>query len=313
MRHIKLFVDAMEMWQRRHKSYGDYGVTTLLKPPRMVQLERRYGDRVIRPLEGLVSAFMGHGVHSAFEENLRLKSILEPRYDVERTVVDKIEDRLISGRYDILWDNKDLYDIKTTKVWKVVFDPHFEEWHQQLNLYAYLLKRRGLEIASINIIAVFMDWSAQRAMRERLAGNGGYPPDPVMEYTLELWPYEKSEHFIIERINAMKDAENLDDASLPLCTSEERWMRTETGGEAAYALMLKPDARRATKICQTLDEAVATAKITKGIVAGQSYIEVRYPVAKRCESFCAINEYCNQYEKYMASKVHNNLMERIPL
>jgi len=306
MNDIFMLKDAVEMWQKRGRSFGDYSVTTLLKPPQMVMLEKRYADRVERPLESMISAFIGTGVHSIFEENLKLKSIIEPRYDIERTITDKIHDRIISGRFDALWDSKHLYDFKTCKVWKKVFDPDMIEWHEQLNIYAYMLKRRGLDIQSINIIAVYLDWQKMRAIRDK-----DYPQAAVCEYKLELWADAKTEHFLKSRIELMKKAEDVQDEFLPPCTDEERWMRHENGRSVVYALMSRADATRALKIFDTEAEAKEFASTAKGCTPGVSFIEARFAQAKRCEDFCSIKGYCNQFKSYYLSKINSNLTERI--
>lgn len=303
-----MLTDAVEMWQRRSRSFGDYSVTTLLKPPRVVQLEKRHGHEVERPLESLISAFMGTGVHSMFEENLKLKQITEPRYDIERTIMDKIEDRIISGRFDALWDSQHLYDFKTCKTWKKIFDPGMVEWHQQLNIYAHMLRNRGLDIKSINIIAIYMDWSKMRSLRER-----DYPQAPVVEYKLTTWPDEVAGQYLRDRINLMKTCEETADESLPECTTEERWMRHDNGGPCVYAVMAKPDATRALRVCDTEAEAREFAANSKACTPGVSYIEIRYATAKRCEDFCAINSFCSQYREYIAMKRTSNLIERMPL
>lgn len=308
MNNIFMLKDAMEIWQRKSKSFGDYSVTTLLKPPRVVQLEKRHGKEVERTLDSLISAFMGTGIHSMFEENLKLKSIVDPRYDIERTIVDKIEDRIISGRFDALWDEKHLYDFKTCKTWKKVFDPDMIEWHQQLNLYAHLLRNRGLDIQTINVIAIYMDWSRSMSYR-----SSGYPPTPVVEYKLNCWPDEVSRQYLIERVNLMKSCEKIADESLPLCTFEERWMRHDNGNQCTYAIITKEGATRALKICDTLDEAREFASTAKTVVPGVSWIEVRYAHAKRCEDFCAVNVFCTQYKDYMELKINSGLVSKIPL
>jgi hypothetical protein len=308
MNEIFMLKDAVEMWQRRSRSFGDYSVTTLLKPPRVVHLEKRHGHEVERPLESLIAAFMGTGVHSMFEENLKLKSIMDPRYDIERTITDKIADRVVSGRFDALWDGKHLYDFKTCKTWKKVFDPDMVEWHQQLNIYAHMLRNRGLDIQTINIIAIYMDWSKMMSLR-----NAAYPQTPVVEYRLNCWSDDVAKAYLLERLNLMKSCEEISDEALPECTTEERWMRHDNGQPCVYAIMTKPESTRALKVCNTLDEAREFASTSKTIVPGVSFVEVRYAQAKRCEDYCAVNSFCTQYKDYMDSKIHNNLTDKVLL
>ena len=306
MKHIKILTDALTQWSKLYRSFGDYSVTTLLKPPRMVQLERRHKQDVVREPEQQVSAFIGTGVHSLFEECLRLQSILDPRYEVERTVYDKIEDRLITGKFDILWDGKHLYDVKTCKVWKKVFDPNMIEWHQQLNIYAYLLKTRGCDISSINIIAVYMDWQRQRSFRD----DSGYPPEPIVEYELKLWPHEVTDAFVRERINLMKNTEDIEDNALPPCTNDEMWSRDS---DTSYAVMAAPASPRALKVCASIQEAREYASQSKSVKPGISFIEIRRPERKRCESWCDGKNFCNQYAEYASRKQGGELREKVIL
>ena len=304
MQNIKPLMDALGVWSKKYRSYGDYSVTTLIDSPRVVQLTKRYKELIKKKPEQMISAFVGSCVHSGFEDGLRLQSLIDNKYDVERTVFDKIEDRLISGQFDILMDQKHLYDIKTCKVWKKVFDPGMEDWHKQQNIYAYLLHRRGMDVKSLNIIALYLDWKSMDAARKP-----EMPQEPVEEYELNFWPYDKTEQFLFERINMMKDTEKTPDESLPLCTSEEMW---ERNSDTVYAVMVE-GAARSSKNVSTFEEA----KICGGelMVKGKKvYIEVRKPTRTRCESWCDVNTWCNQYYEYMNRKdASGKLVERINL
>lgn len=622
MEKIKILADAMSIWQTRYRSFGDYSATTLLNPPRMVQLQKRHPDAVERTVASQFAAFIGSGVHAHFEEMLRYKSVVEPRYELERTVMDKVCDRVITGKFDILWNGRHLYDIKTCfsedteiltpsgwklfknleddlvaqysskgeiefvkptnfiktksdkmylfrnnrcsysqfvtpehkivfhrsngvlkeqvaseirpngkmkfpvsgikvggedalsfwerfliayqadgcrgkknntgktkgyrkiyfsfkkdrkkerfqwildnldlkykkvdsksrvgyttwyvevsteipkmftwidlnkvsgiwcreflielshwdshilsdcslvaytskekintdivqaicaltgysskylyvdkqkensnwnncniiyyrpcysftgqqiskevineeqdvycvsvpsgmvvirhnncvcisgncKVWKYVFDPGMEEWHKQLNIYAHLLRSRGLDIRSLNIIAIYLDWQRQRSYR----GGENYPPQPVMEYELSMWEPERAERFLCDRVELMKSAEDVSDEALPACTEEETWQRHENGKPVVYAIMPGSDATRATKLCDTLEEARAFAAERK--VKAGSFIEARYASAKRCEEYCSVRSVCSQFAAYAARRDGKaGLNERIEL
>jgi hypothetical protein len=305
MREIKILTDALSVWGKRYRNFGDYSVTTLLNPVRMVQLLKRYGDKVEREPAKQISAFIGSGVHAAFEDSLKLQSLLDSRYDVERTVFDKIEDRLVAGKFDVLFDNKHLYDIKTCKTWKKIFDPNMEEWHKQLNIYAYLLKRRGVPIKSINIIAIYLDWQVKHKMN-----NPEYPPESVVEYELTMWEYDNTDAYLRERVSAMKAAEEVPDDALPYCTNEEMWARDT---DTSYAVMPQEGAARALKVCHSMQDAVEYARGSKSVRPAISYIEVRKPLRKRCEEWCDVNKFCNQYAAYLKTKEGGKVCQKIML
>lgn len=306
MKQIKVLMDALQQWNKRYRSFGDYSVTTLIDTPRVVHLKKRHAAEIIKTPEQMISAFVGSGVHSMFEESLRFHSVLDPKYDIERTVFDKIEDRLISGKFDILWDSKHIYDIKTCKTYKKIFDPDMVEWHKQQNIYALLLHNRGLDIRSINIIAVYLDWQKKKA-----AFDKDYPQEKVIEYELNLWDWDTTTAFLVDRIRLMKANEDVPDEHLPLCTDEDMWVRNK---DTVYAVYAEPKATRALKLCASLQEArdYATTQ-PKKIIPGVSLVEVRKPARTRCEDWCEVQSFCTQWKEYEAKLQSGEKYERITL
>jgi hypothetical protein len=279
MENIKILKDAIDIWQRQYRNYGDYSVTTLLKPPRIVHLEKRYGDKADRSVKSVVGAFLGTGIHSVFEKSLRLMAVLDPKYELERSVYDQINGRLIAGRFDILYDGKDLWDIKSCQTWKKIFDPNMDEWHQQLNIYAYLLHRRGIDVDTINILAVYKDWRKMMAIRDK-----NYPQEQIVHYKLNLWEEQIQERFLKERIDLMVSCEDMKDDELPECTREDMWAKP-----TKYAVMKNKKAKRATRVFDTQAEADRMIAEKGGI------LEVRKGERTRCDTYCGIREFCSQY------------------
>jgi hypothetical protein len=279
MENIKILKDAISIWMKQYRNYGDYSVTTLLKPPRIVMLEKRYGDKAERNVKSVVGAFLGTGIHAVFEKCLRLMQVLDPKYELERSVYDKINGRLIAGRFDILYDGRELWDIKTCQTWKKIFDPGMDEWHQQLNIYSYLLHRRGIDVDSLNVLAVYKDWRKMMAVRDRT-----YPQEQVVEYQLTKWPLDVQESFLHDRIELMKTCEDLPDDELPLCTREDMWAKP-----TKYAVMKNKKAKRATRV---LDSEAAAQE---WIAAKGGILEVRRGERTRCDTYCGVREFCSQY------------------
>jgi hypothetical protein len=201
------------------------------------------------------------------------------------------------------YDNKHLYDIKTCKVWKKVFDPDLVEWHQQLNMYAWMLRNRGLDIKSINVIAIYMDWQQQRAFRD-----DSYPNAPIIEYELKLWQDDYTEKYINGRIKLMVESETLTDEQLPFCSSEEMWQRAS---ETTFAVMPKKEATRASKVFTTMEEAKEYAR-GKFASVPEAFIEVRRPERTRCEHWCDGKDWCSQYKDYSVNK-ERILKEIVPI
>lgn len=293
---IPIIKDAFKILAKQYTSLGDYSATTIIDSPRRVALYRRHQDKVEVTPESMAASVVGTALHEKMESLLKMANVLNDEYMVERSVVhpvtilmdkDLAETRLLSGRFDILYRQEHLYDIKCCKTWKLIFDPYMTEWVQQQNIYAWLLMKRGIEIDSINIIAFFLDWVESQSKRD-----DRYPNSPIVEYNLPFWPYDDTRDFIRERLKAHIKAEYLNDDELPFCTREEMWQNSDE-----YALFKDQNAKRATKVFKngTLEDAIKASTQTKG-VSKNSFIEIRRPLRKRCEKFCPVNVFCNQHK-----------------
>jgi hypothetical protein len=313
MEHILPLMAALEIHKGHYRSYGDYSATSLIDSPRIVQLKKRYGHLVEVDPERQMASFIGTGVHNYFEDTLRQYAALNKEYELERSVFDKIDDRLVTGRFDILYDHKHIYDIKTAKVWKKIFDPDMVDWHAQQNIYAWLLRRRGLSIESINIVAVYLDWQKNNALRD-----SNYPQQRVVQYGLTLWSPERQEEFVRERLSMHKNAEELSDEDLPACSPEERWERFPSGLPTQYALLKDSQAKRATRVFDTLNELrqfVNDPDPSKKsfAVTDSAIVEIRHAKRTRCLDWCDGAPFCNHYQQYMRDSETGNLNDYVSL
>jgi hypothetical protein len=186
-------------------------------------------------------------------------------------------------------DTISVRDYKTTSAWAVMNEKI--EWEQQLNIYAWLVETCKLKIVdSVGIVAIIRDWSRREA-----AKNPDYPQSPVKEIPINLWPYQQREDFISERISKHSECEfHMEtDEELPPCTPEEMWEKPTT-----YALKKKGGVR-AIKVYETMEDAerACDEKVHE--------IEVRLGSRTRCESFCPVNNYCQQWRDYQESRDGN--------
>lgn len=319
MEYIKIIKDAFEVYTKQYRSLGDYSATSLIDPPRKVALTKRYGHLVKPTIESQIASLVGTAVHDKMESLLHLANVKNPDYLLERSVVHpfksyyknpnkedlmdiKEETRLVAGRFDILYKEKDLYDIKTIKTWKLIFDPDMIDWHEQQNIYAYLLRERGITIETLNIVAFYLDWIEANAVRDKR-----YPQSPIVQYQLKLWPFDQTAEFIQKRLDMHVAAEQEKDDDLPKCTQSEMWERPPE-----FAIMKNPKAKRATKVIRegTFEDALRAARGLGGL-GRDSFIECRHQVRKRCEKYCRVNEFCSQYKKYAAKKNGDNGLNTI--
>ena len=150
-------------------------------------------------------------------------------------------------------------------------------------------KVKNIPVASVGIVAIIRDWSRRDAER-----NPDYPQAPVKELPIKLWPFEDREAYIRSRVHAHSDVEFAleTDGDLTPCTPDEMWEKP-----TVWAVK-KTGGVRAKSVHDT--EEAANDALEK---AGKGYeIEVRPGSRTRCENFCPVSNYCQQWRDYQESK-----------
>jgi len=127
-----------------------------------------------------------------------------------------------------------------------------------------------------------------------------------------MWTQQQQEDYLIDRMELHIKEEDTPDDDLPACSREDRWERFPNGTTVQYALLKTKKAKRATRVLNTLEEALAYARQAKGFT-NESYIEIRYAQRTRCENYCGVNQFCNHYEAYCAKQETGTLSEFISL
>jgi hypothetical protein len=230
----------------------------------------------------MVWAIFGTAIHAVLEHGKNDNHIVEERL---HAVVDGWS---ISGAIDLQVVEDDgiiVSDYKTTSAWAVMNEKI--EWEQQLNIYAWLVETvKQKPVKGLNIVAIIRDWS-RKDMREN------YPVAPLQEININLWSYEERTQFISDRIAhhaaALFAVEINDD--LPECTPEQMWEK-----QPAWAVK-KVGGVRAKNVCYS--EGDAQDKLN---AAGKGYfIEFRPGERTRCQNFCQVKNFCNQWKKYTDS------------
>ena len=137
------------------------------------------------------------------------------------------------------------------------------------------MHKNGIEAAQFAFIDFFFtDWKKSDAVK----GNG-YPPLRYQEQRIELWPLDKTEAYIVERLEEFAFALG----SLPLCLPEELWQTPTT-----WAVYRKEGQARAFRVVNSEEEANSIAAEIGGMVAK------RPGMAKRC-GYCTAAPFCEQY------------------
>ena len=266
------------------KGKAHLSVTQLINSPKIVALTQKFDADLEQDVSDMVWSIFGTAIHGVLEHGKDENHIVEERLHAT------LDGWRISGAIDLqIKDDAGLSirDYKTTSAWGVMNEK--VEWEQQLNIYAWLVETvKKTPIIDIGIVAIIRDWSRRDA-----AKNENYPPAPVKEIPIRLWTYEEQTTYIKHRIGLHSACEFAmeTDEDLPLCTPEEMWERPTT-----WAIK-KVGGVRAKSVHDTEESMLKALEI-----AGPAYeIEVRPGSRTRCESFCPVNTYCQQWRDYQES------------
>ena len=197
------------------KGKANFSVTELLTSPQIVQLKRKHWNELEEDAADMVWSLFGTAIHGVLEHGKDENHIVEERIHLE------IDGTHVSGAIDLQEVEEDgivLSDYKTTSAW--VVQNMKQDWHDQLNIYAYLVeKAKGIPVKKLQIVAIVRDWARRDAEKE------GYPQAPIVVINIPLWPFEQREQFLKDRISkhisAAFDVE-IGDELLP-CTPEDMW------------------------------------------------------------------------------------------
>jgi len=256
---------------------SDYSVTTLLQPPRITQLTRRYYSELSEDAMDRVFSLFGEIAHDIFDRCSHEEAKTEERLYVT------ILDRCIGGKFDH-YNNQIITDYKVTSAWTLVYGSRIKEWTEQLNFYAHLFRSEGHEVRQLRICAILRDWDKNKAKQ-----NPSYPQTPIVIIPLTLWGADKAEEEMTERLAHHKAAEDLTDDQLPECSSEDMWEQS-----TKYALM-KVGRKTAVKVFDDKDQAEWELEDKHK----DHYLQTRCGKRTRCEDgYCSVRDYCSQYKDY---------------
>lgn len=297
---IPMLRDTFRAYLRReYISLGnDYSVTELIDCPRVVQLRKRHKKELFEmdvtdeEVRSNIKSFIGTAIHDAVAKNLFEFVRHNPRsgWLIERKIWDKIADRKIVGKFDA-YINGLLQDLKTTSVWKFVFK-QYQDYENQLNVYAHLLRGDNITVTMLQIIMWFTDYDVSRAYQ-----NADYPKDIIEPVTISnLWSPKVAKGVITSMVERHISNENLSDDKLDQCTPADFWAK-----EDQFAIVA-PGAKRAVRLLSSEADAQDYIANSKNKDRHTWNIDKRAGVRTRCDKFCKVNVFCNQYKQYMSEK-----------
>jgi len=248
----------------------------------MTQLTRRHWNEITEDASERIWLLLGTSIH--FVLSHAMKGAI-----TEQTLKAEIAGVEVSGRPDLRYDHT-IDDYKITSVYNIIFEPKGRtEYHQQLNAYNYLAYLAHDEpVENLRIWAILRDWQANKLRTEP-----EYPQLPIVKIDIPVWPLERTQAYLESRVKMHKVAETLPDDQLPLCTGEDMWQKKEQ-----WAVM-KPGQKRAVRL---FDTESAACNCRNQLPFGGVYVVRREGTRARCERFCDVNRWCNQYAEYKKAK-----------
>lgn len=193
------------------KGESDFSVTELLQPPRVRALTKKHFDELEEDVEDRLWSLYGQLIHTLLDR-ANVNDISEKRFFAS------FGDKIVSCQVDTLSISDGiLSDYKFTTSWGFMANrPAKPEWVGQLNMQLEILRRNNHDAKTIQIVGLLRDWQIRESKR-----SANYPRAQIAVMPIEIWPRDKTEAFILERIKMHLDAE----INLPLCTADERWLK----------------------------------------------------------------------------------------
>ena len=259
---------------------ADISVTSLIDSSRIRKLKEKNEDNIEEDISERIMSILGTAVHNILEVGCPDNSIAERRF-FSKTKSGKV----LSGQVDLIEKNEIGYTISDYKVVRgssISYNPDGKpEWVNQLNCYAWLASKSGIEVNKLQIVAVIRDWSNAAAMR-----SATYPKSPVVCIDIKMNSIEETESYIDGKINDHFSEE------IRECTDEERWKGSDTHAVYEYSKSggLKSRAKRLLN-----SSFEAQAYMLDNNINGEVVLRKAKPT--RCEgNYCSVSKWCEQYQ-----------------
>lgn len=260
-----------------------FSATQLLKPTRMIVLEKQHETELETDITDLIASRYGTALHDSFEKLNLPDCIQEQRFFAE------VDGQKISGKPDILQKKGKqyiLWDIKSTSVWTWVNHSKDEEYINQLSIYRFLICDGGKKVnREAKIIFLFTDWSKSKAKQ-----SASYPKLRVHVENIKLMTSDETREFISDKLKDINNHINTPEPDLPLCTPDELWQKDDK-----WAVM-----REGRKIAvRVWDSENDCHRQMKDLRKGHHYIEFRPGKVNRC-GYCLVRKWCSQFKELEA-------------
>ncbi len=261
---------------------SDFTATSLLKPARIVALEKRHAHEIEEDAEDGLYRLYGQVAHGILER-ANMADMAEKRFFGEFEV-GGVKYKVSAQMDTLSIVDGTLSDFKFTTAWGFKKDsPPKAEWIAQLNIQLELMRINGLDAKKLQIIGLLRDFQLSQAK-----SDPNYPQSPVATHDIPLWSRAQTQSFIKMRIAAHVDART----ALPECSGDERWAKPDT-----WAVIKKGQKRAINGGVQlSLEGAERVQENNAG-----TFIQERKGESVRCANYCAVSQFCSQFKRLTAN------------
>lgn len=262
----------------------DYSITTLIKPPRMLALEKQHEPTV--DASDLLYTLQGQIMHLILER--AGNALAAEGYVVEKRFY---KTYAVNGRIFKVSAQVDLFDPVSATVTDYKYSSVYSakdikpEHLFQVSAQAELLREKGFQVEHGKIVILLRDWKKSQA------AIGKHPDHSIVTQNLTLLSSSTINDWIVERIKLHEAAKTV----LPECSQDERWQ-----ADPSYAVM-KEGGKRAQRVCSTKQEAEFLVKNGANL-----HIVERPSVPTRCADWCPVREFCEQGQRLLKQGEDNN-------
>jgi len=264
------------------KGGADYTISDLIRPPQINYLTKIHDEELCEDAADRIWALLGSSIHSILERSGDSSGRQEER--IYLSCLGKV----IGGKFDHLGVvNGVLTDYKVTSAYAIKAGDK-PEWEKQLNYYWLLCERNGIPVSSLQIIAILRDWNRANKLRDQ-----DYPQRNVVVVPVRLWPKQM---IIDEMARDVQYNIDADAGNYRPCRDEERWAKLgqialmKTGRKSAVKLFDTVDA-----LMRWCDTSQLVDEFDKKKLKGGHYIEERPTRYPRCEDYCPVSAFCEQW------------------
>jgi len=256
--------------------------TTLIGSPRPPVLRSLYYDKIEADVSDRAMTAFGSAVHEWFDNTMKMMH--DPAIITEERLSTEVNGTKITGQIDYQkykleeyvdqGITVDIKDVKTCATYKII-KGDYRDWENQLNVYAYLVRKaKGKKVNSLAVIAFMKDWKLKP----------DNPPCAAQEIPIKLWPNKEQDEYVEDRVRKHTSASP---EYLPLCTNEERWIR-----DPRLFAVHKNKNSRAERLFATEEEAETYIGDDESL-----NIQKRKPVYRKCAQWCDVSKFCDQYQQ----------------